>query len=108
MSIWGQWLPVTVTKDDDPALSGEVDLGQEYEYLNILIPTIDSANVSLYVARELGGTYYQLGLATNVFAAGTGGLMTTFELGGYRFIKVLCSAVQTTSSETFYVRGYRC
>jgi hypothetical protein len=108
MSIWGQWLPATVAKDDNPALSGEVDLGQEFEYLNILIPTIDSADVSLYVSIESGGTYYPLDLSTNVFAAATGGLMTTFDLGGYRFIKILCSATQTTAAVAFKVRGYRC
>jgi hypothetical protein len=110
MSLYGQWLDVTIA--DEGTLSGECDLGQgnpceNFEFLNIYIPTIDSANVSLYVSDKLGGTYYPLGLSTNVFAAATGGMYTTFELGGYQFIKILSSASQSTAAVTFRVRGYR-
>jgi hypothetical protein len=105
MSLYGQWKDVTIA--DEGTLSAECDLGDNYEFLNIYIPTIDSANISLYVSDKLGGTYYPLGLSTNVFAAGTGGLMTTFELGGYQFIKILSSATQSTAAVTFSVRGYR-
>jgi hypothetical protein len=110
MSLYGQWLDVTIA--DEGTLSAECDLGhgtpgENYEFLNIYIPTIDSANISLYVSDKLGGTYAPLGLSTNVFAAGTGGLFTTFELGGYQFIKILSSATQSTAAVAFKVRGYR-
>jgi hypothetical protein len=105
MSLYGQWLNVTIA--DEGTLSGECDLGDNYEFLNIYAPTIDSANISLYVSDKAGGTYYPLGLSTNVFAAATGGLYTTFELGGYQFIKILSSATQSTAAVTFRVRGYR-
>jgi hypothetical protein len=101
------WQDATVVKDANPALSGAVNLGKDYEYVQIIIPTLDSSNVSLYVCETVDGTYVPLGLSTNVFAAATGGLAETFKLGGYQFIKILCSAVQTTATRTFRVRGYR-
>jgi hypothetical protein len=105
MSLYGQWLDVTIA--DEGTLSAECDLGDNYEFLNIYIPTIDSANISLYVSDKLGGTYYPLGLSTNVIAAGTGGFYDTFELGGYQFIKILSSASQSTAAVVFKCRGYR-
>jgi hypothetical protein len=107
MIIQPNWQTVSVTKDASPALSGECDLGNDYEHMCIIIPTIDSANVSLYVSENSGGTFAPLGLSTNVFAAGTGGVNTTFVLGGYRYIKILCSATQVTATRNFRVRGYR-
>jgi hypothetical protein len=105
MSLYGQWKDVIIA--DEGTLSDECDLGDNYEFLNIYIPTIDSANVSLQVSDKAGGTYAHLGLSTNVFAAATGGLYTTFELGGYQFIKILSSETQSTAEVTFKVRGYR-
>jgi hypothetical protein len=104
MSIFGEWKTATIALNG--TVSAAVDLGRDWEYLNINIPTQDSANISLQVSDLLGGTYKALGLSTNVFAAATGNLTTTLVLGGYRYIKVVSSETQT-AARTYYVRGYR-
>lgn len=104
MSIYGSWTSTTIASAG--TTSAEVDLGREYEYLDIIIPTITSANISLQVSDKTGGTFQQLGDSNNYFAAGTGAISTTFNLYGWRYIKLVSSATQG-ATRTFYVRGYR-
>ena len=106
MSVYGQWKNATITIATNNTTSAAVDLGRDYDYLQVYIPTIDSANISFTVAELTGGTYYTLGSGNAVVTAGTGGFITTVNLGGYQFIKVVTSAVQT-ANRTFRVRGSR-
>jgi len=98
----GAWQDVLIDISEDDDLTAEIDLGDYYSYLNIVIPALTSANVSLYVATETGGTFYALDSA--VFAAGTGTIATTFVLGGWRYIKIATSAGQA-ANRTFTLRG---
>ena len=107
MTLYTGWYSAIITIATDAAKTPELDLGRDYEFLDILIPTIDSANVSFQVAETSGGTFYALGSGSKVIAAGTGVFATTIRLGGYRYIKVVTSANQTTGNVTFKVRGWR-
>lgn len=97
----------TATIDKNGSVSDAVDLGlKPYQYLNIIIPTIDEAEVSLQVSNALAGDYQDLGdgVAT---ATTEGSYSTTLRLGGWRYLKVKTSADQTTDAVAFKVRGYR-
>lgn len=99
----GAWQDVAIASSG--TTSAEVDLGGDCDYVQITIPTITAATVSLQVAEDSGGTFYTLGASIST-ASGTGNYCTTFVLGGYQFIKVVCSAAQG-SARTFRVRGRR-
>lgn len=100
-STESEWLKAVIDKGG--TVSHPVDLGGNYAFLNIVIPTIDSANISLTVAKTHADDYQDLDGAT--YAAGTGSKSNTFKLGGWRHIKVKASAAQSTAERTFYVRG---
>ncbi len=103
--IQGEWKNCVITIATDNDLSAAVDLGREYETLLVRIPTIDSANLYCYGCETLGGTYTVLG--NGVYAtAGTGGFLDVWEIGGFKYIKIGTSAIQT-SNRTFKVCGVR-
>ena len=84
-------------------VSGAVDLGGYYAYLQIEIPTITSASLELQVSDSLGGTYQDFGQDA-LTTAGTGAYNATWNLGGWRYIKIKSSVAQT-NAVTFRVRG---
>ena len=53
-----EWESAVVAKDG--TLSAEVDLGANYKYVTVLIPTIDSATVSVQGLKASGGTAYPI------------------------------------------------
>jgi len=103
--INSEWMSAVVDISYDDDLTRVVDLGKEYEYLMVHIPTIDSANLSVYVAEALGSDYYALGNAV-VVAAGTGAFADVWDIGGHRYIKIKTSAAQT-ADRLFRVMGVR-
>ncbi len=86
--------------------SGAVDLGGYYPYLQVVIPTIDSATLKVQVSELIDGTYQDLGASVTA-AASTGAYSDTWELGGWRFIKIVAGAAQNTAECKFKVRGWR-
>jgi len=104
MSIYGAWLAATIAIDGTS--SAEVDLGRDYDYLEIQIPTLISGTVKLQVAEKSGGTFRDLGDGVTT-ATGTHNYHDVFKLGGYQFIKVVSSAQQTTTERLIRVRGMR-
>jgi len=105
MSVYGSWKDATIA--DEGTVSAEVDLGRDYEWIQIVIPLIDSANISFQVAELTGGTFQALGSGSQVITAGTGAFTTVATIGGFQFIKVVSSATQSTAAVTFRVRGSR-
>lgn len=87
------------------ALSDIVDLGLHYDTLLVIIPTLTSSNLTLYVSDTQDGTYVALGNTLTV-TAGTGGFADIWELGGYQFLKIGTSAGQA-ANRTFKVAGVR-
>jgi len=103
--IHSDWQECLIDISDDDDLSLEVDLGKPYEELEVYIPALTSANLTLYVSRTHGGTYSAVGSSVTV-AAGTGSFFDTWILGGNQHIKIGASAGQE-ADRTFYVRGVR-
>jgi hypothetical protein len=105
------------TNDDADQYSELVDLTVVAEKLTIVIPTIDSATISVY-AQENGSVatipkpvhYRQTSdnaTAEWTTTAGAGGITIVCDcLGGYRWIRLKASANQT-DDRTFRVCGIR-
>lgn len=105
MSLYGEWKNAVITIATDDDLSAEVDLGNNYEFMQIILPTLTSCQVSVQVSDTTGGTFVDLGNSQTTDTT-TGGYATTFKLGGYQFIKVKTSAAQG-ANRTIKVRGSR-
>ena len=112
--LTSEWKSAVITYATDDDLTAEVDLGDNYEFLTVLIPTINSATVSIHVSDTTGGTFYPVhdwldnDADNTVLVAttdGTGGISATFRIGGVQYIKVATSAAQS-ANRTFKVRGF--
>ena len=88
--------------------SGAVDL-EDAEILGLILPTLDSAALTFTVSATLAGTYVTLKSqdASTAFTitASTGGCAIESNdleaLKGYRFVKIVAGAAQTTAAVTF-------
>ena len=98
----GEWKNCVIASGE--TASNAVDVGKDYDLMEIQIPTITSADLTITTAEVLGGTYQTLGGSSNICVAGTGAFDDVFVLGGWRFIKVVSSAAQG-AVRTFRVRG---
>jgi len=106
MTVHSGWFDCEIDISDSTTISDAVDLGQPYDYLDILIPPLTSCNLAIHVADSISGTYYQLGGTTVVKTAGTGAFADVFILLGYRYLKIVASAAQA-ADRVFKVRGGR-
>lgn len=105
------WLTATVAQN--ATTSGEVDLGNIYRRLVVLIPTLDSSTVTVHISDESSGTFYPVNAfdadTTGDFAhatsAGTAAKAVVFRIGGAQYIKVVCGSSQSSSARTFLLRG---
>ncbi len=86
--------------------TGAIDLGDYYPYLQVVIPTIDTATLKVQVSELIDGTYQDLGPAVTA-AASTGAYSDTWTLGGWRYIKIVAGAAQNTAEVKIKVRGWR-
>ena len=104
MSLYGSWIAATIA--DGGTSSDAIDLGKDYEWVQIQIPEITSANISFTVAEKIADTYYALGSGSQVITAGEGGFATVAIIGGFQFIKVVSSEEQG-AERLIRVRGSR-
>jgi len=104
MSLYGDWKAATIPLNGTS--SAEVDLGRDYDYLEIQIPTLISCTIKLQVAEKSEGTFRDLGDSITT-DAGTHNYHDVFYLGGWQFIKVVSSVTQTASDKLIRVRGMR-
>lgn len=109
----GSWKDATIA--DEGTISAEVDLGRQYETMLIVMPTIDTAQITIQVAEKTGGTFQELyvtdiadgGNNKVISASGTGGITWVVPVGGFQYIKIKSSATQSTAAVTFRVCGIR-
>jgi len=97
----------TCTIAIDGLTSSAVDL-EDCEILGLIIPTLISANLTFTVSSALAGTYVALeskDAAALTIAAATGGFAVVSSdllgLKGYRFVKIVADAQQTTTARVF-------
>ena len=103
MSIYGEWKVATIA--DGQTDSAVVDLGRDYDFLEIQIPTLTSCTIKLQVAEKTDSSYRDLGDGITT-ATGTHNYHDVFKLGGWQFIKVISSVTQS-SGDLIRVRGMR-
>jgi len=98
---------VTAVIAKDGTTSAEADL-EGMTVMGLLIPTIDSANLTFTVCNTTGGTFQTLkamdGTAHTITAT-TGNFALACDdlsdLAAYRYVKIVASAAQTTAARTF-------
>lgn len=100
----GEWKTCTV--DNASTTSDALDLGDDFQYVQIYVPTITEGTVKLLVSESLDGTYAADNVTEGVVTS-TGGLYTNLEHGGFRYIKIICGATQIGGDVDFRVRGWR-
>jgi hypothetical protein len=101
------WKTATITVAEDDDLTDEIDLGEHFRYLAVVLPSLDEARVGVEVSIESGGTFTRLGDGSNAQTAlTTGGYATVFDIGGWRFVKLSTSAGQS-ADRTFSLQGVR-
>lgn len=103
------------TGDDVDQFSKLVDLGADFEFLTVFVPTITSAIVEPWVQRDGAIATVPVAVvaldddATGHFAhattAGTGGIVVTFRIGGCQYVRVKAAANQA-ADRVFTIRGY--
>ena len=101
------WKTATITVAVDDDLSDEVDLGEYFRYLAVIIPAIDEARVGVQVATASGGSFVALGSGSAAKTEPTTGVYATvFDIGGWRVVKVSTSAAQS-AARSISVQGVR-
>lgn len=103
------------TGDDADRYSSVIDLGDNYEFVTITIPTIASATIGVGVMRNATITsvpsivYALDDDATGCFLHATSDATTAmtviFRIGGARYFRIKSSANQTADI-TFWVMGF--
>jgi len=103
MSVYGQWVDATISAGSSK--SSAIDLGREYDYLLLMLPSMEACKLSLKVSETSGGTYYNLGknITTNEENFDRADV---WKLGGYRFIKI-ASDKGHQSDVSIRVKGMR-
>jgi hypothetical protein len=109
--LTGQWKTATVASSG--TLSDEVDLGQTFKAVQVIVPTIDNSTVAIESAPSSGGTYSinkTLGHETTghispATTTGVGGITVIFDSVYAQYIKILCGSAQTGGARSFSVRG---
>ena len=103
------------TGDDVDRWSSVIDLGNNYEFVTITIPTIVSATISVGVMRNevvtsVPSLVYALSDAAtgnylHATTAAETAMTVVFRIGGCRYFRIKSGANQT-GDITFYVRGF--
>ena len=104
MSLPGAWVTGTIAINGTS--TDEIDLGRDYDLIEVRIPTLVSGTLKVQTSNVTGGTFQDLGLGVTTPAT-TGAYNDVWKLGGYQFIMIVSSATQTTTARVFYVRGMR-
>lgn len=100
-------ISVEIDISDSVTVSDIVDLGNR-AIMGLLIPTLDSGDLTFQVAESATGTFRTLknkSGTVHTITAGTGDLAIDSDdlkaLAGYRFVKIV-SATTQTSDRTFH------
>ena len=93
-STEGEWYTAAIAKGG--TTSSTVDLGDNFMYMRVIIPTLDICTVKVQVAETASSTYYDLSDVTT--STSTHNYADTFVLGGFRFVKLVASAAQSTAA----------
>lgn len=108
---YGDWQTVTIAQSGTE--SAEVDLGGEFQDVQVYNPAIDSATITVKPVRTKSGTEVQAytfdadasGDFVNTTTARATAGMNVFKDICAQYVKVVVSDSQTGGARTFYARG---
>lgn len=103
MSVYGEWETASISANQNE--SAVVDLGRDYDFVSLQIPSITACKLHLKVAEREGGSFYDLGKDTTTNEESFN-RADVWRLGGWRFIKIVSSVVQP-SAVSIKIRGMR-
>lgn len=110
-----KWFSALLDVDVDADLTEEVDLGGNYEFLTVLIPTLtENSKIEAQIAMKSGGTFYPVWrwkvTSASDLVGQTSSITTTraitFNIGGAQFVKLGVEGTNMAADKTFYVRGF--
>ena len=107
----GSWKTVTVLISG--TTSSETDLGAAFRHVQVYVPALDSATVTIKPSRNTGDTAVQAytfnddatGDYVNTTTARATAGMNIFKDICAQFVTIVLSAAQTSAARTFYIRG---
>lgn len=108
--------PLEFTGDDVNRFTSVIDLGWPFEFVTVILPIMDSADVTLYVQRtaevdEVPSLLHVLdydaagSLIQTSATVSTAAIALTFRIGGAQFFRLYTSADQS-GDITFWARGF--
>jgi len=103
MSLYMPWRTATIANGD--TVSDEVDLMNNCEYMQVILPPLTDGTIKVQVCEASCETFQDLGSGVTT-ATTTGGYSTTFKIGGYQFIKIV-SSVSQGDERIIKVRGMK-
>jgi hypothetical protein len=83
--------------------SNAVDLGDYFQHLQVIIPSLTATTLAVHVSDTFGGTYQSLGDGVTTQST-DGGYSDTWILGGWRFVKIVAGTAQS-AAVTIKARG---
>jgi hypothetical protein len=104
MSIYGGWQTATIASSG--TTSSVVNLGADFEFIQVQLPALDSTTLQVTTSDKYEGTYQALGSSVLVGAT-TGAYNDVWKLGGWRFLKIVAGSAQTGGARSIKVRGMR-
>ena len=104
MSSTGSWMDATISAGGNK--TSAIDLGDKYDYLDLIIPTIEECKLSLEVAENATSDYSALGRPDVTTDSETFGRADTWTLGGYQHIKIVATP-GLAEAVTIRIRGWR-
>lgn len=105
----GSWQDATLSATESE--TDEIDLASDYEFLDLLVPSMIETQLYLKVAEgseNSSFSYYELGDTEGVIKTepSTFNRACVWSIGGFRFLKI-CTTNPPTNDTTIRVRGRR-
>tara|TARA_Y100000310_G_C20127633_1_gene554374 strand:- start:213 stop:536 length:324 start_codon:yes stop_codon:yes gene_type:complete len=106
MTVYGEWQTGHLNNSVSNTLTNIVDLGRDYDFLNVLFPSLTNTQIACQVAAPSDtDTFVTLGDGVNVDWT-AGNRASVLLIGGWRFVKLLTTDAQA-ANRSFKMRGLR-
>jgi hypothetical protein len=103
MSLYGRWISADIASGQTS--TDVIDLQTDYEFIQIILPTLTPCKLKVQVSDLPSGTFQDLGQGV-VTEETTGGKTSVWRIGGFQFVKIVSSAPQA-AKRTIKLRGMR-
>ena len=106
MTVYGEWRTGFLNNSVSNTLSNIVDLGRDYDFLNVILPALTNTQIACQVAAPSNtDTFVTLGDGVNVDWT-TGNRASVLVIGGWQFLRLLTTDAQV-ANRSYKIRGFR-